>query len=185
MAPHHHRQMGVLVPDGLMAVGPTPICNRRQRAGVTALGRYLPHHILACGANQLAVPSRGKRIEQRHTSSRNVGNVTGDKRQSVHFGRRCQEAVDQRQGVRNAESRPSFGDRTRRQGARDLPICSASVRTIGPGQRLGPNRSVVSIRSRDVFRQGLSRSFRFPSRGFERPIGLRSYRPDRACVSRK
>src|SRR4029077_10014788 len=25
-----------------------PICNRRQRAGVTALGRYLPHHILAC-----------------------------------------------------------------------------------------------------------------------------------------
>ena len=48
MAPHHHRQMGVLVPDGLMPVGPTPICNRRQRAGVTALGRYLPHHILAC-----------------------------------------------------------------------------------------------------------------------------------------
>src|SRR6202162_2262231 len=48
VAPHHHRQMGVLVPDGLMPVGPTPICNRRQRAGVTALGRYLPHHILAC-----------------------------------------------------------------------------------------------------------------------------------------
>src|ERR1700747_1517791 len=48
VAPHHHRQMGVLAPDGLMPVGPTPICNRRQRAGVTALGRYLPHHILAC-----------------------------------------------------------------------------------------------------------------------------------------
>jgi hypothetical protein len=31
-----------------MPVGPTPLCNRRQRAGVTALGRYLPHHILAC-----------------------------------------------------------------------------------------------------------------------------------------
>ena len=46
--PHQQRQMGVLVPDGLMPVGPTPICNRRQRAGVTALGRYLPHHILAC-----------------------------------------------------------------------------------------------------------------------------------------
>src|SRR6476659_9288787 len=43
VAPHHHRQMGVLVPDGLMPVGPTPICNRRQRAGVTALARYLPH----------------------------------------------------------------------------------------------------------------------------------------------
>src|SRR6516165_4712815 len=48
VAPHHHRQMGVLVPECLMPVGPTPICNRRQRAGVTALGRYLPHHILAC-----------------------------------------------------------------------------------------------------------------------------------------
>jgi hypothetical protein len=48
VAPHHHRQMGMLVADGLMPVGPTPICNRRQRAGVTALGRYLPHHILAC-----------------------------------------------------------------------------------------------------------------------------------------
>src|ERR1700683_1050724 len=38
--------MGVLVADGLMPVYPTPSRNRRQRAGVTVLCRYLPHHIL-------------------------------------------------------------------------------------------------------------------------------------------
>src|SRR6202050_3654656 len=38
--------MGVLVADGLMPVHPTPSRNRRQRAGVTVLCRYLPHHIL-------------------------------------------------------------------------------------------------------------------------------------------
>ena len=48
VAPHHHGQMGVLVPDGLMPVGPAPILDRRQRTGVTVLCRYLPHHILAC-----------------------------------------------------------------------------------------------------------------------------------------
>ena len=31
VAPHHHRQMGVLVADGLMPVGPTPICNRTRK----------------------------------------------------------------------------------------------------------------------------------------------------------
>src|SRR3984893_15302403 len=47
-APHHRAQMGALVRDRLMPVAPTPVCNRRQRAGVTVLCRYLPHHILAC-----------------------------------------------------------------------------------------------------------------------------------------
>ena len=48
VTPHHRRQMGVLVADGLMPVYPTPSRNRRQRSGVTVLCRYLPHHILAC-----------------------------------------------------------------------------------------------------------------------------------------
>src|SRR6204780_3482891 len=40
--------MGALVGDRLMPVARTPVRNRRQRAGVTVLCRYLPHHILAC-----------------------------------------------------------------------------------------------------------------------------------------
>ena len=48
MTPHHRRQMGVLVADGLMPVYPTPSRNRRQRVGVPVLCRYLPNHILAC-----------------------------------------------------------------------------------------------------------------------------------------
>src|SRR6266436_8743047 len=48
VAPHHRGQMGALVRDRLMPVAPTPVRNRRQRAGVTVLCRYLPHHILAC-----------------------------------------------------------------------------------------------------------------------------------------
>src|SRR6185369_9600750 len=48
MAPHHRGQMGVLVGDGLVPVHPTPSRDRRQRAGVPALRRYLPHHIFAC-----------------------------------------------------------------------------------------------------------------------------------------
>jgi hypothetical protein len=46
VTPHHRGQMGVLVADGLMPVYPTPSRNRRQRAGVPVLCRYLPHHIL-------------------------------------------------------------------------------------------------------------------------------------------
>src|SRR6516225_2543317 len=48
VAPHHRSQMGLLIRDRLMPVAPTPGCNRCQRAGVPALRRYLPHHILAC-----------------------------------------------------------------------------------------------------------------------------------------
>src|SRR5271163_3934484 len=48
VAPHHRGQMGALVRDRLMPVAPTPVRNRRQRAGVTVLCRYLPHHFLAC-----------------------------------------------------------------------------------------------------------------------------------------
>src|SRR5208282_3149660 len=44
----HSRQMGVLVADGSTPVYPTPSRNRRQRAGVPVLCRYLPHHILTC-----------------------------------------------------------------------------------------------------------------------------------------
>src|SRR5271167_1964295 len=46
VAPHHRGQMGALVRDRLMPVAPTPVRNRRQRAGVPVLCRYLPHHIL-------------------------------------------------------------------------------------------------------------------------------------------
>src|ERR1700692_4568323 len=48
VAPHHRAQMGALIRDRLMPVAPTPVRNRRQRAGETVLCRYLPHHILAC-----------------------------------------------------------------------------------------------------------------------------------------
>ena len=37
---------------------------------------------------------------------------------------------------------------------RDLQVCSASVRTIGPAMRLVLDRSVVSVRCRDAFRRG-------------------------------
>ena len=47
MAPHHRNQMGVLLGDRLVPVFPAPLADRRQRAGVTALRRYLPHHVLA------------------------------------------------------------------------------------------------------------------------------------------
>src|SRR5262245_17940718 len=46
VAPHHRDQVGVLVRNRLMSVGPTPSRHRRQRASVTVLGRYLSHHSL-------------------------------------------------------------------------------------------------------------------------------------------
>src|SRR5258708_976957 len=47
IVPRHHRsQMDARVGDGLMPFDPTPSRNRRQRAGVPVLCRYLPHHIL-------------------------------------------------------------------------------------------------------------------------------------------
>src|SRR5215472_2078760 len=36
----------MLFGDRQMSVCPTPVGNRRQRAGVTLLCRYLPHHVL-------------------------------------------------------------------------------------------------------------------------------------------
>ena len=47
VAPHHRNQMGVLLGDRPVPVFPAPLADRRQRAGVTALRRYLPHHVLA------------------------------------------------------------------------------------------------------------------------------------------
>ena len=46
MAPHHRSQVGVLLRDRLVSVFPAPLADRRQRAGVTALRRYLAHDIL-------------------------------------------------------------------------------------------------------------------------------------------
>src|SRR6516225_6822952 len=46
MAPHLRNQLGVLLGDRQMPVFPTPFGHRCQRAGVTLLGRYLPHHVL-------------------------------------------------------------------------------------------------------------------------------------------
>ena len=129
--------------------------------------------------------SRGKRIEQRHASPRNVGDVTGDKRQSVYFGCRCQEPVDKRQWVGNVEPRPDLRNRTRRQEARDLQACFAFARTIGRVLRLVLDRLVVLVRFRDVFRQGQPHSSRSPLLGFEQPNGQRTRQPDRAFESRK
>ena len=47
MAPHLCNQLGMLLGDRQMSVYPTPVGDCRQRAGVTLLGRYLPHHVLA------------------------------------------------------------------------------------------------------------------------------------------
>ena len=47
MAPHLRDQLGVLLGDRQMPVCPAPVANRRQRAGVTLLCRYLPHHVPA------------------------------------------------------------------------------------------------------------------------------------------
>src|SRR5499427_4382433 len=46
VAPHLRNQLGMLLGDRQMSVCPTPVGDRRQRAGVTLLGRYLPHHVL-------------------------------------------------------------------------------------------------------------------------------------------
>jgi len=46
VAPHLRNQLGMLLGDRQMSVCPTPIADRRQRAGVTLLCRYLPHHVL-------------------------------------------------------------------------------------------------------------------------------------------
>jgi hypothetical protein len=43
----YRRQPGTLFERGPMPVGPTPVLDRGQRAGKTALGRGLPHHVLA------------------------------------------------------------------------------------------------------------------------------------------
>src|SRR5262245_66442810 len=47
VAPHLRNQLGMLLGDRQMSVCPTPVGDRRQRAGVTLLCRYLPHHVLA------------------------------------------------------------------------------------------------------------------------------------------
>ena len=47
MAPHLRDQMSMLLGDRQMPVFPAPVANRRQRAGVTLLRRYLPHDVLA------------------------------------------------------------------------------------------------------------------------------------------
>ena len=47
MAPHLRNQLGMLLADRQMSVCPTPVADRRQRAGVTLLCRYLPHHVLS------------------------------------------------------------------------------------------------------------------------------------------
>jgi hypothetical protein len=47
VAPHHCGQMNVLLGYRSMPVLPAPVRNRRQRAGVTLLCRYLPHDVLA------------------------------------------------------------------------------------------------------------------------------------------
>src|SRR5262249_6559532 len=46
VAPHLRNQLSMLLGDRLVPVRPAPVLHRRQRAGVTLLGRYLPHHVL-------------------------------------------------------------------------------------------------------------------------------------------
>src|SRR5215813_3271695 len=46
VAPHLRNQLSMLLGDRPMPVRPAPVLHRRQRAGVTLLGRYLPHHVL-------------------------------------------------------------------------------------------------------------------------------------------
>jgi hypothetical protein len=60
--------MVVLVGGGPMAVCPTPGANCRQRAGVTLLGRYLPHHVLALArlSPHVAEAEKGERRTLRY-----------------------------------------------------------------------------------------------------------------------
>src|SRR5262249_45626796 len=46
VASHFRYQLGMLLGDRQMSVYPTPVSDRRQRAGITRLCRYLPHHVL-------------------------------------------------------------------------------------------------------------------------------------------
>src|SRR5262249_29399523 len=46
VAPQLRNQLGMLLGDRLMPVRPAPVLHRRQRAGVTLICRYLPHHVL-------------------------------------------------------------------------------------------------------------------------------------------
>jgi hypothetical protein len=46
VVPHFRYQLGMLVGDRQMPVCPIPVGDRRQRAGVMLLCRYLPHHVL-------------------------------------------------------------------------------------------------------------------------------------------
>ncbi len=47
MTDEYRRQPGALFACEPLPVGPAPILDRGQRAGKTALGRHLPHHVLA------------------------------------------------------------------------------------------------------------------------------------------
>ena len=47
VAPHHRRQMAMLVADRPVTVLPAPVINRGHRASKAALGRHLPNHLLA------------------------------------------------------------------------------------------------------------------------------------------
>src|SRR5215831_3784790 len=55
--------MGVLVTNRLVPVGPAPIRDRRQRAGVTFLCRYLPHRAVSFPrpSPHVAEAEKGKR----------------------------------------------------------------------------------------------------------------------------
>ena len=70
------------------------------------------------------IPLPRKRIEDRNAGPGNITDIAGDKGQTMHFGGCRQQAVDQRQRIRNAEHRPGFGDRfVNRQDAISQP-CS-------------------------------------------------------------
>ena len=68
MASHHRDQMGVLVRDGLVSIVPAPVRNRRQRADIAVLCRYLPHHILTL---QRLAPDMGEAEEGERGTIRN------------------------------------------------------------------------------------------------------------------
>ena len=63
VAPHHRTQMVVLVADGPVPVGPTPVGDRCQCTGVTVLCRYLPYRVSACPslAPYVAKAKKGER----------------------------------------------------------------------------------------------------------------------------
>jgi hypothetical protein len=122
VTPNHRRQMGVLVADGLMRFT-TPSRNRRQRASVPVLRRYLPHHILTCPR---LTPNVGEAEEGERGTTRLR---TGRRQVCRHLEQAFPNGARIVGDMRRLQARPPHHDR-RRVAARLLriaPECGSRI----------------------------------------------------------